>query len=183
MASVFRGAIEFFDRLGVYDVVLPFLLIFTIFFAILERTKIFGLEKVAGQDVTRKNLNAMTAFVIALVTVGSTRIVSLINEGLARVALLLVVSISFLVLAGSLFVGEDQFKLSQGWRMWGTALMFIGVILIFAYYVGWLAPFWDYVTANWDNTVVGSVALVILIIWFMYFITKGEQPSSTGGKP
>ena len=173
MASVFRGAIDFFDRLGVYDVVLPFLLIFTIFFAILERTKIFGTEKIDGKDMTRKNLNAMVAFVIALLTVASTKVVAVINQGLAQVALVLIVAISFLILAGSFYVG-NEFKLEGGWLKWGTALMFIGVILIFGYYVGWLVPFWDYVTANWDSTVVGSIALVILIIWFVYFVTKPE---------
>ena len=40
-ASGFRGVIDFLGKLGVYDVILPFLLIFTIVFAILEKTKIY----------------------------------------------------------------------------------------------------------------------------------------------
>ena len=43
--SVFRGIIEFFEKIGIYDVVLPFLLVFTIVFAILEKTKVFGTLK------------------------------------------------------------------------------------------------------------------------------------------
>jgi hypothetical protein len=173
MVTAFRGAIEFFDRLGVYDVVLPFLLIFTIFFAMLERTKVFGTEKIGGVETTKKNLNAMASFVIALVTVASTRIVAVINEGLAKVALLLVMAISFLILAGSFYVNED-FKLSAGWKQWGTVFMAFGIILIFAYQVGWLAPFWSYVTANWNSTVIGSVVLIALIVWFMTYVTKPE---------
>ena len=174
MVSAFRGAIEFFDRLGIYDVVLPFLLIFTIFFAILERTKIFGEEKVGEKTVTKKNLNAMTAFVIALLVVASSQIVAVINQALAQIALLLVVSISFLILAGSFFVNEE-FKLGQNWKTGGMALMAIGILLIFANAVGWLTPFWAYITANWSSTVVGSIVLIVLIIWFVYYITTGAE--------
>ena len=63
--SVFRGVISFFGDIGLYDVVLPFLLVFTIVFAILEKTKVFGVEEIEGKKYTRKNLNAMASFVIA----------------------------------------------------------------------------------------------------------------------
>ena len=44
MANGFVGAIAFMDKLGVYDVVLPFLLVFTLIYAFLEKTKVFGVE-------------------------------------------------------------------------------------------------------------------------------------------
>jgi len=46
--SMFRGTLEFFGEIGMYDVVLPFLLVFTIVYAILEKTRIFGVEEVDG---------------------------------------------------------------------------------------------------------------------------------------
>ena len=55
MTSAFRGAIEFFDKIGVYDVILPFLLVFTIVFAILEKTKVFGTDDIEGKKLTKKN--------------------------------------------------------------------------------------------------------------------------------
>ena len=55
--SVFRTAIGFLDKLGVYDIILPFLLVFTLVFAILEKTKILGLEKTAQEeDKTRMEI-------------------------------------------------------------------------------------------------------------------------------
>ena len=72
MAEGFRGAIVFLEKLGVYDVVLPFLLVFTIIFAILEKTRILGVEKVGGQDLTKKNLNSIVAFVVAFLVIAST---------------------------------------------------------------------------------------------------------------
>ena len=55
MVSTFRGALEFFEDIGIYDVILPFLLIFTIVFAILEKTKVFGTEEIEGTKNTKKN--------------------------------------------------------------------------------------------------------------------------------
>jgi len=57
--------IEFFDKLGVFDVLLPFLLVFTLVYALLEKTRIFGVDRVGEMEYSRKNLNAMTAFSIA----------------------------------------------------------------------------------------------------------------------
>jgi len=180
--TAFRGAIEFFDRLGIYDVVLPFLLVFTIVFAVLERTKIFGTEKVAGQEVTRKNLNAMTSFVIGLLVVASTQVVAAINQGLAKVVLLLIVLISFLLLVGTFFGKGEEVMLTGGWRTWGMGSVAAGVLLIFANEIGWLIPTWDYLISNWDSSVVGSIILIILIVLFMAYITKGEPKPAEGAK-
>ena len=84
MASTFRGVIEFFAELGIYDVILPFLLVFTIIFAILEKSRVFGTEKIGDIVYTRKNLNSMVAFVIAFLVVASTQIVAIINTALAK---------------------------------------------------------------------------------------------------
>ena len=184
MATAFRGAIEFFEKLGIYDVVLPFLLIFTIVFAVLEKTKILGTEKVAGQEATKKNLNAMAAFVIALLVVASTQVVAIINEGIAKVILLLIISIVFLMLIGSFF-GTDVVELRGTWRNWGMGVMAAGVILIFMNELGWLTPLWSYVTSNLNGTVVGSIILLIVILIFMIFITKPEAKTVTppAGEP
>jgi hypothetical protein len=175
-ASAFRGAIDFFNRLGVYDVVLPFLLIYTVTFAVLEKSKIFGTEKVGKEEYTRKSVNAMVAFVIAFLLVASTKLVEILNASLAKVALLMMVSISFLILLGTFIGRDEEAKLEKGaWRNWGMAFMVVGVLLIFSYELGWLVPAWDYLMANWSGSVVGSIALLILVIWFMSYIGKPEK--------
>ncbi|MBM3199831.1 hypothetical protein FJZ53_02750, partial [Candidatus Woesearchaeota archaeon] len=69
--SPLGGAIEFLKEFGFFDVVLPFLLVFTIVFAVLEKTKIFG-----GGKESKKNINAMIAFVFALFFVSATNLVA-----------------------------------------------------------------------------------------------------------
>src|SRR4030042_4452892 len=101
MVSQFRTTLEFFEKLGIYDVILPFLLVFTIVFAIFEKTKLFGTDDIDGKKYTRKNLNSMVAFVSAFLVVASTKLVAIINETVANAVLLLILSICFLLLAGS----------------------------------------------------------------------------------
>src|SRR3989338_8397069 len=106
--STFRGAISFLEKIGVYDVVLPFILIFTIVFAIFEKTKVLGVEKIGGHEYSRKDLNATVSFVIAFLVVASSKLVTIINESLGKIVLLLLISICFLLLIGSFYRYDEK---------------------------------------------------------------------------
>lgn len=184
MAEVtpFRNIILFFQDLGVYDVVLPFILVFTIMFAILEKTKVFGTDTVNDVQYSKKNLNAMTSFVIAFLVIASSKAVAIINESLAKVVLLLLVSVCFLMLVGS-FMKEtkDGVSLKGGWAKFFTGFMFVGLVIIFLTSIRtddgftWWELFCQYVINNWDSTVVGSIGLVVIIVVFMYFIVREPE--------
>ncbi len=177
-ATVFRGAIEFFQRLGIYDVVLPFLLVFTIVFAILERTKVLG--TVDGQP--KKNLNAMAAFVMSFLVVASTEMVRTINMATANIVLLLLVLVSFLLLVGTFHPEGKAFALEKGWQSAFIWVMLIGVALIFLNALGWLDELFSWIRVNWNTDVLGSIILIILIIAFIGYITRGEKPKKTESK-
>jgi hypothetical protein len=169
--STFRGTIGFFEKLGVYDVVLPFLLVFTLVFAILEKTKIYGTEKYDGKDISRKNLNGMTSFVVAFFVVASTRLVAIINEVLANTVLLLLLSICFLMLAGSFHSGKDEFFLKGGWKTFFMIIMFVGIVLIFLNALGWLQVIYENLFFKFDSVTVSSIVLVLVIVLFMLYVT------------
>lgn len=176
--SVFRGTLGFFEDIGIYDVVLPFLLSFTLSFAILEKTKIYGLEKTKeGEMVTRKNLNSMTSFVIAFFVVGSAQVVKVMNETLSYIVLLLLLSVGFMMLVGSFHSGEKEFYLKDPWKTIFIIIMFIGIVLIFLYSLGWLDSIYDFMKNNWDTNVVSGIILVVLIVLFMLYVTKDKSGS------
>jgi len=185
--SSFRNAIEFFKDLGIYDVVLPFLLVFTIVFAILEKARIFGTETVEGVEYTKKNINAMTAFVIAFLVVASSQLVAIINEALANIVLLLLLSIAFLLLIAS-FHKQGEVFLEGGWKTAFVWIMFVGVVLIFLHAVKtddgepWLDYLIDYVADNWDSRLVGSLFLVVVVIGIILYVTS-ERKIVKKGKP
>ncbi len=178
-ATIFRGAIEFFQRLGIYDVVLPFLLIFTIVFAILEKTKVFGTVEISGKKYPKKNLNAMAAFVMSLLVVASRELVAIINVSVANIVILLLAVISFLLLYGTFVKEGEPVFLEGGWRSAFMWVMLIGVVVIFLNAAGWWVPFINWISRNWNTDVIGSIILLIIIIVFIGFITKGEKPSKS----
>lgn len=180
MASVFRGTIEFFNELGVYDVILPFLLVFTIVYAIFEKTRVFGMEEIKGTKYTKKNLNAMVAFVIAFFVIASSRLVQIVTEVSANMVILLLLSVFFLILVGSFMKeGEGEFLSKDNWTRGAfMVIMFVGIIAIFLWAIKtedgepWLKWALEWLMNNVTSTAVASILLIGLIIGFMAFVTS-----------
>jgi hypothetical protein len=188
---MFRGVLEFFYALGVYDVILPFLLIFSIMFAVLEKTRVFGTEDMPdgkGKS-TRKNINSIVAFVVAFLVIASSKMVGWINTALPRIVLLVLVSICFLLLIGTFFSEKEEVYLEKGpWRTFFMILMFAGVVLIFAGVITvgdtdttWLDWIYDKLVNHFNDISVSAIVMLIVVIGLMYFITKepkGEKKES-----
>ena len=180
--SAFRGMIGFLDNIGIYDVILPFLLIFTIVFAILEKTKILGLEKVGGKEYTKKNLNSMVAFVVAFLVIASTQLVSVINTVMANFVLLLILAVCFLMLVG-VFFKDQEFSLENfpNWLKFFMVLMFIGIVVIFLDALDWL-QFIFALFVYWPAEWAASILFIAIILGFMYYITKDNAPKDKKAK-
>jgi hypothetical membrane protein len=184
--STFRGVIDFFDTVGLYDVVLPFILVFTIVFAILEKTKVLGMEKVGEKEYTRKNLNAMVAFVISFLVVASSRLVEIITTVSAQIVILLMVSVLFLLLVGSFAKESEGGYLHGNWQIFFMFVMFIGIVLIFLGAIEneegdtWLEVFWNYVSQNGQGgNAVGSIILLILLILLIVYVVRTPKTGET----
>ena len=180
------GAVGFLDNLGVYDVVLPFLLVFTITFAILEKTKVFGEEEINDKPYPRRNLNAMAAFVIGFLVVASTNLVAAINTAVANMVLLLILAVAFLLLVGS-FTNPDEMKkgifLEKKWRTFFMVIVFIAIVFIFLDAIkvndrSWLEIAWGFMRFNWNSSVIGAIILIVIIGAFMWWIQKSPDGSS-----
>ncbi len=176
--SLFRGTINFLNEIGLYDVILPFLLIFTIVFAVLEKTKLFGIGKDGyGNVTTKKNLNAIFALVSAFFVIASTQLVSIVNEVVANVVLLLLLAVCFLLLVGT-FYGDEEFKFAEKHKTWLNLFMvlaFLGIALIFLNALDWIEWIIDTTTAlggEWLNTLI----FFAILVGSMVFITRDPAP-------
>jgi hypothetical protein len=185
MASVFRGVLDFFNLIGIYDVVLPFLLVFTIVFAILEKTRVLGVDEVDGKKFTKKNLNSMVAFVIAFFVIASSQLVEIITQVSSQIVILLLLSVFFLLLVGSFYgYNEEPFSLSDSWKLIFTIIMFIGIVAIFLMAIKtedgtpWLVWIANFIYENASGALVGSIILMLIIIGFMYWVVKEPSDNS-----
>jgi hypothetical protein len=183
--SVFSESIQFLVKLGIYDVVLPFLLVFTIMFAILDKTKILGVEK--GKDdreYTKKNLNAMVAFITGFFVVASTQLVAVINKTLSQIFILLLLIICFLMLAGAFHqqTKEGFFLNSKDHPFYYGAFMvivFLAIIMIFLNALGWLDIIYGFLRDNWNASYVAAVVFVLAMAGMMVWITKDPSSKSS----
>lgn len=181
--SVFRNALGFFAKLGIYDVVLPFLLIFTLMYAILEKTRVLGVDEINGKKYPKANLDAIVAFTTAFFVIASTRLVAIISEIMANVVLLVMLSVCFMMLVGS-FWGEGEFTLKEhkGWFSFFMFAMFLGLVMIFLNALGWLTKLTNWLAGHWTENATASIILIIIIIGFITFITWEKKEEADKGK-
>ncbi|MBS3134281.1 hypothetical protein J4214_03550 [Candidatus Woesearchaeota archaeon] len=153
---------------GLYEFVLPFLLVFTIVFAILEKIRIFG-TRPNGEPKT--NINAVVALVIGLFFVNNFIIISRLNYFLPKISLFIIISIMTLVLFGILGANVEKGL--------GPLGMLVGAIIsvIFIYWslaptldLDFLVPYW--VQIYWPTL------LVLVIILIIIFSVIGGSSSS-----
>src|SRR3989344_2130452 len=148
MVSPLGAAIEFLQDFGFFDIVLPFILVFTLVFALLDKTKILGKE---GEE-PKRNINTLVAFVFGLLVVATTSVVQVLNDALPVITLILIILLCFMLLVGA-FHGDKEFDhFSSGfWKGFLTLVLFVAVILTFMNFVEtdsgetWLEVFWNYV--------------------------------------
>mgnify|MGYP001597721620 CR=1 FL=1 len=104
---------------------LPFLLVFFIVFAILEKTKLFGDGK--------KQLNALTSFVIGLIFVSAVYPKLVVENMILFLTVTLVCVFVVLLLWGFIFGDKEGFKLEK-WMKWTLGIVvgaaFIGGVFV-----------------------------------------------------
>lgn len=178
----FRGMIMNLEYMGVLDVVLPFILVFTLVFAVLQKTKILGEDE---NKKPRKNFNVIIALVMALAVIiphvtGSyiygVDVVEVINSAIPNIALLVVGIVMVMLVTGVFGKPLDTSKSYMGGGI--VALSILAVGIIFAVSAGWIGrtyiPRWLYFLYNPQfQTLVITLIVFALII---HFITKEEKP-------
>lgn len=158
-----EGFIRTLENWGLTDVMLPFLLVFVIIFAILQKTKILGEGK--------KNLSVVVAVVVALLVViphvtgrfpANSDPVVIINDALPQVSIVLVAVIFLLIMIG--VFGQDYVFLGVTMPGWITLFSLIVIVLIFGGAAGW----WDSGFGSTLQDFFGTegIAVAIMLLTF-----------------
>lgn len=170
------------ENMGLTDVLLPFVLIFAIVFAVLQRAMLFG-EK-------RKNINVIVSLVIALLVVvphvtGGYPVnadpVEIMNTAIPNVSLVIVGVIMLMILVGVFGVNVNIAGKSLGGIV--ALLSFAVIVFIFGKAAGWfntsLPPMFGFLNDP-DTQALLLVLLVFgLIIWF---VTGDDSEGADVGK-
>jgi hypothetical protein len=143
----------------------PFLLIFFIVFAILEKTKLLGEDK--------KQLNALISFVIGLIFVSAVQPKLIVGDLILFLTVALVIVFVVLLIWGFIFGDiKEGFKL-DGWMKWSLGILSgIAVIIAVIWATGvdssivdylfkqsWSSDFWT--NASFVLVVAAALALIL----------------------
>ncbi|MFA6073681.1 MAG: hypothetical protein WC758_06200 [Candidatus Woesearchaeota archaeon] len=175
----FRNIIFSLEQVGVLDVIMPFILIFTIIYAVLQKTKILGKDQ-AGMP--KKNFNVIISLVMALGVViphvtgrnlYGISVVDIINNALPNVALVAVIIVMILLTIG---VFGKEFDIGQGYGGFFVIAAFLIIGFIFAASAGWFqqgsVPSWLYFI--YDSQFQALVVALLVFGIIIYFITKDD---------
>jgi len=173
-------------KIGVYDVVLPFILVFTLFFAFLEKSKVLGIEVIKDKTgtehrFTRKNLNAIIAFSAAFFVVASAQLVRIISEVIANTVILIVTGLMFILAVGVTHTGDKEFDLGtmgKGWKMGFWIVSALGILLILFNAMGWLDAIYNFLLRSWDSAGVATILMILVFVGFMVWVTKPQKGGS-----
>jgi hypothetical protein len=170
---LFENFIMYLDEWGVTDVLLPFILIFTIVYATLQKTKILGEGK--------KQFNVVIALVMALGVViphvtGSYSLtfdpVLMINRALPHVSIILVAIIMMLLIVG--VFGNEIDIAGTSLAGWVVIFAIVAVALIFGSdpQIGWFSIPWLAAFLLVNPEVQALVIMILIFGVIIWFITK-----------
>ncbi|MEK6816018.1 MAG: hypothetical protein AABY09_00255 [Nanoarchaeota archaeon] len=166
----FRDMLRTMESIGFYDVVFPFLIVFTIFYGILQKVRLFG-----SSDST-KNINVVVAFVTAFFVLRVPWIIETIKQFLPRVSLLVIVLLMVLLILG--IFGTS----AEGW----TGLPFFLAVILSVGGIIWAVygsipgtttflPPWLQLTPS-DKGILMAIGIFVLILYMF----KEKKPEDKG---
>jgi hypothetical protein len=162
----FSDFIYWLDYWGVRDIILPFILIFTIFFAVLQKIKLFGVDS--------KKYNTVLSLAVALTVViphaigmypAEADVVNIINDSIPEVALLVIVVVLVLMMLGMIAGKEVKFA---GVLPWVSGISVILLLFIFA------DAIFPFGISNYIDPAIQSLIVILLVFGLLIYWVAGE---------
>lgn len=157
--SIFSGSLG--------QAVLVFVLIFTLIFAILQKSKILGDGK--------KQIDALVALSIALLVISVGYAMNLITSMAPFLSVSLVIILVFLLLVG--IFSEKELKLSNGVRTFFGILAFVAVVIAVLYITNSFPSILNFFSGSSDSGILGNVVLLIIIALAIWMVLRKESSS------
>ena len=172
----FRAVIDNLVEIGFYEIFLPFILVYAIVFAILQKSQIF--EGGSSDKDQAKNINAIVALVFGLFVVTSIQVVQFFQDLIVNISLIIVFILCVLIILGFLF-GDSYTELFKDSKVRYSlaGLIFIVAIIVLFNVLGWWEKIEDWWSGDGSDTIVG-VLVFLGIAGILYVITRGDSEDS-----
>jgi hypothetical protein len=160
---------------GVFDVLVPFILIFTLLFAVLDKVQVFKVKK----------YNVVIAMMISLIVIvphvtgiysDSFDLVNIINSALPQVALILIAVVLFMVMVGMLWKGEQ----GETFGIKGVAVPIAATLILLFIFGSAAYPQYKPSWLAWlgDPSLQMLVIIILIFGLIVYFVTGGKEETA-----
>lgn len=166
----FMTVLDQWESFGVFNVLLPFLLVFAITFAILEKIQLFG---------QKRQINGIIAAIMGILLVRNQYVVGIINRFLPNISLFMIIILMFLLLIGIFAGGSTRFRGS----LLGFAMVISFIFVLWSLssnFLGDTLGLPDFLT-NLDDQTKSIIWFVAIFVAVIYFVTK--DPSGSKREP
>lgn len=145
--------------------ILPFLLVFAVVFAVLQKSKILGDGK--------RQLDAVVAAVVGLILVSFAYATGIIVSLVPFLAVSVVILLVFLILYSMIFQGEDskKFGLPNGLKLGLGIIIIVAVAAAVLVATGAWEYLSGYLTGGNTSAVVANVVFVIILVGAIVAVT------------
>jgi peptidoglycan/LPS O-acetylase OafA/YrhL len=154
--AVLEEGIKFLDNLGLWDVVIPFILVFTLVYAVLEKVKIF---KTKDGDPKRQ-INAMIALIIAFFVLISAKVLDVINIVAHYMVIVIIAAILVAIIIGLMGYGGIKTSII-------IPIGFIVVGALVLYILGYLQILSMPDLRRFFELPIIGILVMILVVWYV----------------
>lgn len=154
------------------ETILPFLLVFTLVFAVLQKSKILGDGK--------KQIDAIVALSMGLLVLAFAEAVGIIIQMTYFVAVALVVILVLMLLLGS-FAEPGKFfeKFPSGLKTWMTIVVVLAVVIATMIFTGGWQYVLDLIFISEGSGILVNVIFVAIVIGAVVFVLWMDKGSSS----
>ena len=153
----------------------PFLLVFTIVFAILEKTKILGDGK--------KQIDAIVSLVIGLIVISFAYATGIIVNLMPFLAVVLIIIFVFMIIFGFVSADEHGFVMNKGLKITFGVLGGLALLIAVIIFSGqWGTVYGALFNQEWSGNLWANILLLAVVIGAITIVlSTGKNNSGSSG--
>ncbi|MBD3318387.1 hypothetical protein GF342_00590 [Candidatus Woesearchaeota archaeon] len=166
--TIVKEVLQVWADIGLLDVILPFAVVFTIVWSVLEKTKVLGPKS--------QQYNTVVAFVLGFLVIAALHLIDIITTVMQWSAFA-VVAFTFILILGKFMGGFASDPTKTNYPKW---LALIAIAIIAAYALGFSGVFNIDIVERWILPLGVAFGFVALVVWA---VIRPGGPVPTKKKP
>ena len=157
------------------EIILPFVLVFVVLFAILQKTKILGDGK--------KQIDSIVSLVIALIVISFSYATGIIVKLMPFLAVAVIVILVLVILLGFVSGGKEAYVIPKGLKVGVSIVAGIALIVAVLWASGSLGDVWEYLfDSDFSGNLFTNIVFLLVIGGVIAIaLTSGKSGGSGGG--